>query len=481
MSRGWTGDLFLGMLKEEWRLQKAFVGGFGAAFFPLLIFGMTLLLITILPGDYLTGNNSLLFFHLFSALYGFMVGGIAILSDMIMTRRMGQVNLLLKMSQMQPMAYGQVLGIFYIKEIFFYVLYSIIPLSAGILIGSAIRSIPFSGAIMMSVTMFLAFLLGMSLSFLLSSLYIRSKWFTFIFLAVLSTAAILVWPLDLIPVAFLFHPYSFWEDPSPLMPVLSLAEAMVLSILAVLLARERYLTASATYEAELDRYDRFFGRISGASHLLSKEWLELKRSGTMGPVLFGFAGPLLAVYGMVYLFRTALSADLGFNSVFYGSLVGFFGVMTYSWLTNIEQNEALNVLPVSVPSLIEIKVVLFFLITSVLTSLYMLGVSILNGDPYLFPLALGVALANNTYTVSVTAWLTGLRANSMLLDGKTLIIFSSLVVPPLIALVIISFFIDDGSVAGAVTASGLSLFLLLFSAILMKRIRKRWTDSVFVI
>jgi hypothetical protein len=442
---------------------------------------MSLILILILPEDDLTGGRALLFFHLFAALYGFMVGGIAILSDMIMTRRMGQVNLLLKLSQMQPMAYGKVLGIFYLKEIFFYVLYSIIPLSAGIMIGSVLKSIPFFGAVMMSVTMFLAFILGMSLSFFLSSLHIRSKWFTVIFLAVLSISAILVWPLDIIKVDLLFHPYSFWEDPSPVMPLLSIFEAGILSVLAVLLARERPQAASSVREAELEGYDSFFSRISKASYMLSKEWLELKRSGTLGPVLFGFVGPLLAVYGMVYLFRTAFSEDLGFNSVFYGSLVGFFGVMTYSWLTNIERNEALNVLPVSVPSLIEVKVIFFFLITSVLTSSYMLLVSILNGDLYLFPLALGVALANNTYTVSATAWLTGLRANTMLLDGKTLLIFSSLVVPPLISLVILSFFISDGSVAGALSASGLSLFLLLLSGLLMKRIRRRWSSSVFVI
>ena len=215
--------------------------------------------------------------------------------------------------------------------------------------------------------------------------------------------------------------------------------------------------------------------------MLSKEWLELKRSGTLAPVVLGFGGPLLAVYGLSYLFRTVLSADLLFNSVFYGSLVGFFGVMTYSWLTNIEHNSALNILPVSVPSVVEIKVILFFLISSVLTSFYVLLVSVLNGDLYLFPLALGVALANNTYTVSVTAWLTGLRANTMLLSGGILSIFSILIVPPLITLVIISFFISDGSVIGALVVSILSLLLLAVSAFLLGRIRKRWKDTTFMI
>ncbi len=481
MTRGWIPELLSDMLKEEWRLQKAFVGGFGTIFFPLLIMSMSLLLIVILPSDDITGNGALIFFHLIASLYGVLVGGIALLSDLIMSRRMGQVNLLLRLCEVEPIDYRKVLGIFYVKEIIFYVLYSIIPLSFGVIIGSIIRGIPLPGALMMSFTLFLAFLLGMSISFLLSSLQVRSPFLALIGLFMIMTPALMVWPLEILPVQAVFHPYGFWVDRSPLMPVLSIVEAIIFSTIALLLSRQRLSSPSVSYKPELLHREKTFSRITKASYMLSKEWLELKRSGTLAPVVLGFGGPLLAVYGLSYLFRTVLSADLLFNSVFYGSLVGFFGVMTYSWLTNIEHNSALNILPVSVPSVVEIKVILFFLISSILTSFYVLLVSVLNGDLYLFPLALGVALANNTYTVSVTAWLTGLRANTMLLDGGILSIFSLLIVPPLITLVIISFFISDGSVIGALVVSILSLLLLAVSAFLLGRVRKRWKGTTFTI
>jgi hypothetical protein len=481
MTGDWTTYLFISMLKEEWRLQKAFVGDFGSAFFPLLIFLMSLVLVLVLPQDDLTGDNALLFFHLFTAFYGMLVGGIALISDMIMKRRMGQVNMLIQLSDHHPMDTRKVLGIFYVKEVFFYILYSIIPLTLGIVSGSLILGYYIPGALMISITLFLSFFLGMSLSFFISSLQVRSSPLALAGIGFLLVPAVFVWPLELIPVEMVFHPYGFWKELSLICILLSFFEAILLSSCAVVFSKRRTSSPSRTYDPEFVKLSVSFSRISGASHLLSKEWIELKRSGTLGPVITGFAGPLLAVYGMVYLFRTGLSADLEFNSVFYGSMVGFFGVMTYSWLTNVEQNGSLNIMPVSVPSVIEIKVLLYFLITSVLTTFYMLLVSVLNGDLQFFPLALGVALANNTYTVSVTAWLTGLRANTMLLDGITLVKFTTMIVPPLITLVIITFYIGSGGYGGLVAVFILSVLLVVISVFLIKGIRRRWKENHFTL
>ena len=68
-----------------------------------------------------------------------------------------------------------------------------------------------------------------------------------------------------------------------------------------------------------------------------------------------FTGHLLAIYSVSWLFQSGFSIPINFNVIFFSGFVGFMGVMTYSFLTNLEHNEYLNVQPVSVDMVVKAK------------------------------------------------------------------------------------------------------------------------------
>ena len=94
-------QLLIDMIKEEFRLHRSLVGGLGSAFFPLIIFLMTATcaFITPLIARNLNQSTLLLMLHVASVAYGFYVGGFGTMGEQIMTRRLGQVNMLLQLPQ----------------------------------------------------------------------------------------------------------------------------------------------------------------------------------------------------------------------------------------------------------------------------------------------------------------------------------------------------------------------------------------------
>ncbi len=160
-------------------------------------------------------------------------------------------------------------------------------------------------------------------------------------------------------------------------------------------------------------------------------------------------------------------------------MVGFFGVMTYSWLNNFETNEFLNYQPVSVDMVIKAKMTLYFLLTVGLSLVYVIGISIIRNEIDLLPLALIVALVTNIYVVGVTARLTGLKTNTMLFDAKVLSKFFALVTPPLIVIVIVSFSIRFNYFHSLVTLVATLVLLLILSKLIFSTIPKKWKDERF--
>ena len=193
----------------------------------------------------------------------------------------------------------------------------------------------------------------------------------------------------------------------------------------------------------------------------------------------GFIGPLLGVYLIVSLFEISLGIEIDYNAIFYGGIIGFFGVMTYSWLNNFETNEFLNYQPVAADMIIKAKLILYFLLTGFLSLSYVVGISIIRGEIDLMPLALLVALVNNIYVAGVTARFTGLKTNTMLFDAKVLSKFFVLVTPPLIIIVIASFSIRFDYLISLATLLVTLMALLVLSRFIFRSIPKRWRNERF--
>ena len=485
------------MLREEWRLHKSFVGAVGSGFFPVVIFLFSFVLAATSPVllRKLDMSLVLLVLHLSAVLYGLGVGALAQIGEQVMTRRLGSVNMLLQLPVLQPVSFRSMMGIFYVKDAVFYILYSIIPLVGGgdaadqrysiiPLVGGIAAAIPVTkitpaGAALLFVTVLITFMMGMALSFLLSALMLRSKAAAGALALFVVALVLLVRPLGLLVPGQVLLPLGYWETHDILYLLSGTALALLLSAAAVLLMKERFAPPERRYASALLDTEKRFTFSGGLSTLVAKEWLELRRSGALGPVFTGFLGPLLGIYAVIWLFRSGLGMPLEFNVVFYGGILGFLGLMTYSWLTNIEPNEFLNVQPVGVDQVVRAKLVLYFLLTTPVSLVYLVVIGILNREYAYMPLAALVGLSTMVYVAAVIGRMTGLRANTMLFDAAVLGRFSSAIIPPLMVCTLASFLLRTAFWPAAAVLTALSAGLLLASGRLLAGIGPRWARSPF--
>jgi hypothetical protein len=468
------------MFREELRLHRSFVGSIGSGFFPVMIFILSVVLaVTFSRFKGIDVPTVLLMLHASSVLYGLGVGALGRIGEQVMTRRLGQVNFLLALPSLQPVSFSRVMAIFYLKDATFYILYAIVPIIGGIAVGAPFANASLTSVGLLGLTLFLAFMLGMSLSFLASTVSTRSRAVSLAgLLAVLGLVA-LVWPLKILTAGQILPPLGFWADKSPWFLLISATLAFLLSAAAVLLTKERFEAPIRTYGSALLPMERRFSFSGPSKTLVAKEWLELRRSGALGAVVGGFLGPLLAIYMLAWIFRTGIGVPIEFNGVFYGGMVGFLGVMVYSWLTNIETNEFMNVQPVSLDRVIKAKLVLYFLLTSIISCTYVIIMGILNGQADLVPLSLLVAIATTFYVAGVTARLTGLWTNTMLFDVRVLAKFGGAVIPPLVIVAILSFLVRSNPLLAWVLLVIESLILLVASRFLLRAVGTTWKRAVF--
>jgi hypothetical protein len=481
MSPSLDARLLLAMVKEEWRLHRSLVGGLGSALFPCTIFMMTAFCAVITP--YLSRNlpiaTMLLMLHVASLIYGFFVGGLGAIGEHVMTRRLGQVNMLLQLPQTYPVSFRRVMAIFYIKDALFYLVYTYVPLVLGIGVGAGLVGVSLLGVLRLGSTMFLTFMLGMGLSFAVSAVSARSKRAGTASTLLLLASASLVYPLGILQPHQLLLPLSYWVDRSTNWLTASTIIAVALAAAGALLMKERYQVQQRRYSEALLGVEGRVGFLGGLKHLVAKELLELARSGAMAPAVGGYTLHLVAVYLISWLFENGFGVPLGFNVVFFSAFVGFMGVMTYSSLTGVEHNEYLNVMPVSVASLVRAKLAVYFLLTGGVTASYVVLIGFLKGEMYLVPQSLLVAGCTSIFVVAVTAYLTGLWTNTMFLGAKTILKFTAIVVPLLTVVEIGAMILPYMEGLATVMIAWASVMGLLVSALLFLRLNRKWGGASF--
>jgi hypothetical protein len=468
------------MIKEEWRLHKSLVGGFGSGLFPFIIFIFTSVGAFITP--YIMGNINLskilLMLHIASLMYGIFVGGFGRIGEHVMTRRLGQVNMLLQIPQNYPLSFKQVLAIFYIKDSLYYLIYSYIPLVAGVGLAAPSAGVSYRGVFVLGITMFLAFLMGLGLSFSVSALSLRSRKVAFLIVCLIFILILPVYPLNLIHVGHLITPLGYWINKKLGFLMISMVQSTILAAVGVTLMKEQFEIGQREYIESFLLTENKFGFIGELKTMVAKEWLELVRSGSLYPTLIGFSAHLLAVYFISWLFQTGLGIPLKFNVIFYSGFVGFMGVITYSFLTNLEHNEYLNVQPVSVGEVIKAKLSIYFLITSP-TFGFLFLIGFLKGQISMIPMGLMVAASTNLFVVAVTAYLTGLWTNTMFFGAKTILRFTAIVVPPLTIIEIASMMLQHNPYLATQIIIITSMVLFLTAAFILTRLENKWKDTSF--
>ena len=234
-------EIFVLMVKEELRLHKSFVGSVGSIFFPAIIFLLSLILSFSSPviiqsmGFY----KAVLFLNIGAVFYGIFVGFLGKIGEEVMTRRFGQINLLLQTPKLFPVSFRRIMAHFFIKDAAFYLFYSIIPFTLGALVSSPISGFSFSFVILIFLSLTVSFMFGMSLSFLFSAISMRSSKLLFVIILAIFGIVSLSFILDNFYLERIILPVGYWENGSITSFFIPILLVVLFSISAILLMKEK--------------------------------------------------------------------------------------------------------------------------------------------------------------------------------------------------------------------------------------------------
>ena len=481
------------MLREEFRSHATYSGKERFLTFPVFVFflstivGLTLDRIT----ETVTLDELATFSHLSAFIYGLSVGAFGLMGRQYLERRYGRSNYLVTLPFLLPFSFRTAfLGIF-LRDAVFYVILLLVPATMGLVFVSPIMGFSLVSISLFFIAILATFMLGLSLSFLASVLYIRS---IPLFLG-LTAAVASVFVLHLVfgapQLGTILPPLDFQMAVMPLgddaaAAAISLS-ASALAVIVMTIAA--YASVSVQIESSSQNYPillpTYYDRVPVVRGLnltlISKELVDLRRSGTVTKMFFSLVLPLLFLAFAAWFINKGLAIPVGFNTVFYAAMVGFVGILMYNWLNNIDLSEYYSLMPVTVPQLIRARVTVFLMLTLGISAFFVIAISVINEDLELLWLALIVMFITSLYMVALTAYLTGLKTNTFLFDTSVLAKFSVMSFLPDVCLTILSFSLLSDWTA-AFTGIVIVLFSMLFTTLILYRgIEKKWHGYSFAV
>ena len=431
-------NLFVNMMKEEWRVHSTMFGSLSFALFPVMIFGIAFmgsfllpLFRAVVPPGYLA-----IIIHAIFLLGGIMVGGFGLLGMEVMNRRFGQASLLSYSARSLPISEREIFCTFVVKDTVYYLILWVVPFVAGFAIASPFILVPLSLSLLLLLTLTLAFLTGLACIFFLSTVYSRSKQaFVVLFVMMLMGWAGL-YLFTGINTAALFPPLQLFYAFSYAMFLAACAVVIIPSAIAVVLFTSEYTDTTKRFKnaiAPLTKKLSFFPY----PPLAAKDLIDLLRSGSfIGQTLFSFLIPL----GLLWFLLSVLGRFIPAGEVLllFAILTGVIASTMYTWLTMFDTFSSYTCLPVSVHALLNSKMC-SFTILQVIPATFIVLVSIAAGGvPYLVP-AFVLCLSVSFYALSITVWLTGLSPSVLVYDAKVLLVYLISVGIALLALIALAF------------------------------------------
>ncbi|MCM2465084.1 hypothetical protein [Methanoculleus oceani] len=454
-------DLFLAMMKEEWRIHSTIFGSLGFALFPAVVAVFALLGSLTLPlfADVLPYAAVALLAHALFLLMGVMVGSFGLMGREFMNRRFGQASLVAYASRSLPVSERRIFAAFLVKDTVYYILLYVLPFAAGFAAATPFIGLDPGLGLLAFVSLALAFLLGLSVVCFLSTLYARSVALlagTVIVLAVAGVAASRS-GLAVLP------PYAFFLDPAPEPFALSLLLILVPAAVSVLFVTVEYPDRTKRFKNSLDPLAERV-RALGSAHFIAKDALDLLRSeGGAGKVIFSFLFPL----GLIWVcLRVLIRFIPGIDPlVVFAVLLGVISATIYNWLTEFDSFTSYAFLPVRVSEVIDAKLKSYGLANLLPATVLALAAATAGGAGTFIP-ALAAFLSVSVYTLAVTVYLTGLHPNVMLYSAGVFLRYL-LAISPALLLLIFASILDPWYAA-------LSLLLIAPAAFLLSRGRAKW-------
>jgi hypothetical protein len=436
--------------------------------FPVMIFGIAFmgaflvpLMHASLPAGYLT-----IIIHANYLMLGIMVGGFGLLGNEIMNRRFGQASLLSYSARALPLGERFIFANFVVKDTIYYFFLWVLPLGLGYILASPFTGVPLASALLLLLTLTLAFLFGLCGVFFLSAVYARSRLVLLLVIAaIVAEGAALATIAGINPV-LLFPPLLLNTAFSWSNLLLSIIVLAVLFAIAILLFNPESIGSAKIYR---DSFAPLMKRFSSLPNppLAAKDTLDLYRSGAMiGQTIFSFLVPLAVIWFFLSLLGTFFPPH-GLLFMF-AIVTGVIASTMYTWVTMFDTFGPYACLPVAVSTLITSKLTTFSVL-QILPAIFIAVVAVLAGETEYLIAAVVLGISVSFYAVAIMAWLSGLSPSVMVYDVKVLFTYLVLVG---IAVTIFS------AAVFAVPASALAAVILIIPAwYFVQKAKARW-DAV---
>ena len=475
--------LMKAMFKEEFRLQASYSSAISTMTFPIMLIALSFIMAISLPAleSEVSMDRMLYMVHMVILLYGMAVGAFAFLGREMMERRWGHATFLLAVPQTLPISFKRTFLVFYLKDLLYYIFMTLLPLTIGLLISIPITGFHVTSVLLLFGTMIATFLYAISFSFVMSSMYMRSQG-VFIVISVVVLGLIGVSGFaGLFDIGLLVPSIAFQLSGDPWALVASLTASLAFAAWAVLLVEDKMESPVVQVESHFEEVFVKFEHFGRYQPYLAKEWIDLIRSRTLSKLMGAFVLPLAVLSAFDWFLGTTVSSEIEFSTIFYGGMVGFFGVLIYSWLNNIDYVEYYNTFPVQVPTIVKSKLIIFVLLTGGISTAFVVVMTGIKGDWYNLPLALIVMFSTSIYMVVVTAYLTGLRTNVYLFDTKILTRFALLSIIPLMAITFLTMAQDVLGWRMVVAIALVCMVLATAARILLTRLDRKWAHEAFTV
>ncbi|MDI6887210.1 MAG: hypothetical protein QMC98_01030 [Candidatus Thermoplasmatota archaeon] len=455
-------DLIKLMLKEEYRFHTSYTSKLAFLFFPFIIVLIgffagasvsELAKHVAIPQLQLSVSISIFFYGLVAGYFGFL--------GKESMKRFSGVKFLVHTHEHLPLNLRTIFLSLYIREILFYLSLTVVPLTLGLTLSLPLSKLSLIFVLVFFAMLSISFIAGMSFSYFIANLYRRHSKFYLLLIG--------AYTLSIILSTLIFKLYNTLLLREIGDFIYALAFILFNSLIGTIAISEEEIEKFKPTQVVAPKYLKL-----KISPFLIKEFLDLKRSNTLPKILFSFLFPLIFLSLLFWFIERNIK--IGFSSVSYGIFTGFFCLVIYSWLNNIEALEFYNLLPISVPEIIKTKVKAHFYIALLFIPVFILGVSAVANELFLLPIVLFVSFSNLVYISLAVAWLTGLRVNVYLFNPKILVKFCVFALLPQVPLAILSFAPSFIAIIFIVFGCGL---LLIASLLLWEGIDEKWSKENF--
>jgi hypothetical protein len=471
--------LFVAMLREEWRMHAQLFGGRRFAVFPLFVALLTAAGVYFLTaagvglGTVVGGVFALAF------LFGLETGTVGFLGRDAMRDLLGDVTLLIFTARTLPVARRRVLGIFLVKEIAYYAVLFMLPLTlafvpAALALGPVAPG-AFAAAALPALWLGLVatFTQGIVVTLVLVGLSTRGRPGT---VAMLACAAALglavVAGVDVLAVT----PYALYGAASIGEAAAALASIPVLAALGVAAYDPGDTRAARTAGNALGTWaDRLPGDDSA---LTVRNLLEIHRSsGGLFKLLLS-AGILFAVAAFLVELVAPIVGARPSTGVTFGALLGLSAFTTVNWLTQFDDPAEYLRLPLGLETVLAAKLRAFLLL-SVPVGLGFLAVAVAWWGARPTEVLVGAVLlvGLQVYLFGLLMYLASFSPNEFLFDTVLFAGFSVGVAAPLLPVLVLGFFFHPVPATALAGLSGGAMVAGLVGRWLSRRAVPKWTKT----